>query len=1080
MSKRSFTLLLSLVLVMCFGAVAMAQETTGGIEGTVKDAAGAVVPNVTISIVNSTSAAVTSTTGTGAGFKRSVTTNSDGFFRAIQVPPGTYTVTTAAAGGFGEAKYENVVVAIGKFTQLTITVNPGGATATVDVAASDAPPVDTTNSAIQTNINAQKIELLPKGTGFTSLLRTVPGTRPETRTAGFSVDGASGAENVFVIDGQEVTNYRTGTLNDSYSIPTQLVQEVQVKSSGFDAEFGGATGGVISVVTKGGANDLHGEFGVQFETPKLNGNPRPLLTRFTTGSATVTPSTFQQYTEYFKPAKAQGVNFFPTANLSGPVIKDRMWFYGSYSPQIFETRVDVPYYTDAPAATRTLNTIEPYRRTRRYEYAFGRLDANPFNALRVSSTFLWNPVIDQGSIPSTSFSNVPTTAIGFGNVPTANFGGTIGTLRGHEYTDKQGGRQTSNLFNVSGVYTPTSSLVFDARYSRAYLNEKLGNYFVPSAVQVSGCANAPASFGCTTTGASTITRKDISIRNSYEFSGAYTFNAGGRHTLKSGYQRWAVFNDVASGNTTIGAIIFSFGIPISTNVPGVTATAGNIGSGRITRTGTFGHGESLSQGIYIQDRYQVHRRLSLNLGVRFEKEELPSFNQFPSAVTFGWGDKIAPRLGFAYDMSGDGRSKIFGSYGRFFDRVKFNLPRGSFGGEIQLDDYFEIFPNQTQANFTLATIVGSFTGVAICPTTGTIAAGVLSRCEKDGRVPANSPSASISTNGGVVDPNLLPFRQTEFTVGYERQMYRNLVFRTRYTYKNVDDAIEDIGNEESGNEVYIIGNPGKGLVLQTLTGRGYLKVPTAQRRYDGLEFVFERRLAHNWYFNANYTYSRLYGNYTGTASSDEPHLLFGRQAPDTSRAFDLPFIGYTAKGNPDNGRLPTDRPHVFNLYGGYIFNWGGSKSMSTEISGFQTITSGTQVTTSIYGASTRTPQIFYGRGDLGRTPVYSQTDLNITHRYRFGSENRFAMAWDVNITNLFDQATVVAIYPTMNTSVGRVNFATLGLTAVQYANGYASGSLLTAIENSINSRADRIDARYKQPQMYQDPRAIRFGMRFVF
>jgi hypothetical protein len=112
--------------------------------------------------------------------------------------------------------------------------------------------------------------------------------------------------------------------------------------------------------------------------------------------------------------------------------------------------------------------------------------------------------------------------------------------------------------------------------------------------------------------------------------------------------------------------------------------------------------------------------------------------------------------------------------------------------------------------------------------------------------------------------------------------------------------------------------------------------------------------------------------------------------------------------------------------------------------------------------------------------MFSQTDINITHRYRFGTDKRFTMAWDVNILNLFDQATLLAIYPTMNTTVGRVNFATLGLSAVDYANGYAAGTLLTAIENSINGRADRIDLRYKMPQLYQDPRAIRFGMRLLF
>ena len=179
-----------------------------------------------------------------------------------------------------------------------------------------------------------------------------------------------------------------------------------------------------------------------------------------------------------------------------------------------------------------------------------------------------------------------------------------------------------------------------------------------------------------------------------------------------------------------------------------------------------------------------------------------------------------------------------------------------------------------------------------------------------------------------------------------------------------------------------------------------------------MEFVLDKRLANNWYFNANYTFSRLYGNYSGLASSDEPHLVNGRLSPGVSRAFDLPFIGFTARGEKDNGRLQTDRPHVFNIYGAYIFDWKGSQTNSTEISAFQTVTSGQPQTTTIYGASTVTPQIFLGRGDLGRSPVFSQTDLNITHRYRFGRDNRFTMAFDLNFLNLFDQATVTGIYTT--------------------------------------------------------------------
>jgi hypothetical protein len=1074
---RAF-LLAAIVLTTC--SLVFGQETTGSIEGTVKDAAGALVPNVTLTITNAKAAASgTTTTGIGAGFRRTITTNEEGFFRVLQVPPGVYDVVTTPSSGFGEARYENVTVAIGQSTQLAITVTAGKSVATVNVVASETLAVDTSSNAIQTTINAQQIELTPKSTGFTGLLKTVPGTRPESRSGGFSVDGSSGGENVFVIDGQEVTNYRTGTLNETYNVPTQLVQEVQVQSSGFTANYGGATGGVVSVVTRAGGNDFHGEFGMQFEVAKFSGTPRPLLTRFTSGS--VATNNFVQTSEYFNPAKAGGTNTFPTANLGGRIIKDRLWFFTSYTPQVFATDVATPYFTNLPAAQRTFITTERYTRTRKYEYAFGRLDANPINKLRLSSTFLWNPVIDQGSIPSSSFTNVSSAGFGFGNVPTANFGSPIGVLSGHNFTDHQGGRQNSNLFTLAGVYTATNNLIIDGRYSRGFLNEKLGNYFIPQTVQIFSCGTPNVAFPCATTGANVITNKDVSLRKSYDFSAAYIFNAGGQHELRGGYQRFTIFNDVQSGNNAIGRISYSYGTSITTLIGGnVTATPGAVGSATFRRTGTNGTGSNLSQGLFIQDKYQPTSRLTLNLGVRIEKEDLPSFNQFPSAVNFGWGDKIAPRLGFAYDLSGDGRTKIFASYGRFFDRVKFALPRGLFGGDIFLEDYFELFPGDTSTGFNIGNIVGGFTGPSICPTTGFIVSGARSRCQKNLRVNANEPGASAFLNGAV-DPNLKPFQQTEFTIGAERELSRDYLLRVRYTYKNVDEAVEDAGViNAAGSEAYIIGNPGSGLHLQTLQTLGYTKSTRPQRRYDGFEVVIAKRLSKNWYFNANYTLSRLFGNYSGLASSDEPHLVEGRLSPGVSRAFDLPFIGFTARGEKDNGRLQTDRPHVFNIFGAYIFDWKKSRTNSTEISFFQTVTSGQPQTTTIYGASTVTPQIFLGRGDLGRSPIYSQTDLNLTHRYRFGLDNKFTLAFDLNFLNLFDQATVTGIYTTMNPSSAPVNAAALGLSNVAYANGYTGGTLLNPILARIASQADRSDIRYQQPFLYQSPRTVRFGFRILF
>ena len=1091
--KLRFTLLL-LTIVFSLSMIAAGQETTGSIEGTVKDTSGAVVPNVAVTITSAKGAASgTTTTGITTGFRRTITANDEGFFRVLQIPPGAYDVVTSAASGFGESRYENVTVAIGQATQLAITVNPGGTAATVNVSVSDAPPVDTTNSAISTSINAQKIELIPKGVDFTSVLKTVPGVRPEMKSGGFSVDGASGSENVFVIDGQEVTNFRTGTLNRNNAIPTQFVQEIQVKSSGFNAEFGGATGGVISVVTKGGTNDFRGEFGLQFETPKFSGDPRPVLQRFSSGSG----ANFVQPTEYVNPPKAGGLNTFPTANLGGPIIKDKVYFFGSYTPQVFDIETKTNFFTNSPAATRTLTATETFRLKRTFEYAFARIDATPFDNLRLSGTYTWNPIIDEGAIPFATIGVGSAPPVFGGVVPSVNFGGSIGTLTGRQLTDRQGGRQNSNNVTFQGVYTPRSNLVLSARFSRGFLNEKLGNYFVPPGIRirclVGSTPASPIAGACPQgllTPANTEITKDASIRTNYEADATYLLsNFGGRHEFKGGYQRFKISNDVESGYINKGRIDFEYGVAIdqagATGVApsGPICAAGQttgcvLGTGILVRVGTFGQASNLNQGLYIQDKWQPINRLTINAGVRFEKEDLPSFNGFAPPINFGWGDKVAPRLGFAYDIFGDGKTKIFASYGQFYDRLKFELPRGSFGGQKFYQDYFELLPGEDYTQYTLPGIIGGFTGASVCPSTGFITAGARSRCQQDLRVATNDPNASIF-EGGKVDPNLKPFRQTEFTVGAERQLSRDYVFRARYTYKNVDSAVEDAGiRNEQDSEAYIIGNPGSGLHKQFLEQLGYEKSTKPQRRYDAVEFVVEKRLSNNYFFNANYTYSRLYGNYSGLASSDEN----GRTAPGVNRFFDLPYIGFTATGEPDNGRLETDRPHVFNVYGSYLFDWFKKRTNSTELSVFQTVASGTPQTTRFYVVSNITPTIFLKRGDLGRTPTFSQTDFSVTHRYRFGRDNRFTIAADLNILNLFNQDTVTGLFTSIGTPQGVINGATFGFpnNGAQFVNALNSGALLDQINAYLNGSPNRKDSRYGQPDTFQSPRAVRFGFRLLF
>jgi hypothetical protein len=1124
---------ISLILSVIFSltAAVFSQETTGNIEGTVKDPTGAVVPNASVTIRSfqgSTDNSGTTTTGVSQGFNRTVTADEAGFFRVLQIPPGVYIVTTAPISGFGEARYENVQVVLGRTTQLDIELQAGNASAVVDVGVSDQ-PIDTTDNEVSTSLNAQKLELIPKGADFSTALKAVPGTRPDSVAGGISIDGATNAENVFIIDGQEVTNYKDAGINKNNLIPFQLIQELNVKSSGFDAEFGGATGGVVNVVTKGGNNEFHGEFGTSFMPSKLMGENRPTLLRFPSGTGT----SFVQPTEFFRQPKQRRLDLFPSATLSGPVINNKLWFFGSWSPTIIEQNLDVTFYTNAPAATRTINTAagnggrDTYFRRTTYNYGFGRLDAQPYSKLRLTGTYLWNPVVREGSF---SFLNefglggVTTvgTALFGASDPPVDFGGNIGVLGGSELRRRQGGRDNANNVTFQAVWTPINNLVTSFRYSRGFLNERGDNYFVPTGVTYS-CAegNTPTSTispdACTRGFVSASTQqniKDVSVHTNYEGDATVLFNALGRHELKGGYQHMTIFNDLNSGyQATLFLCYGDYRInSMCQTLAGAalqnsqaTPNPNAIGGGVLQRFGKVGTGSNLNQGIYIQDKWQPIKRLSLNLGIRAEKEDIPSYNEFPASFSFGWGDKLAPRLGFAYDLFGKGNTKIFGSYGKFFDRLKFHLAQGAFGGDFFRLDFFDILPNSGPfTNFNSDSIVGNFDDRigGLCPSVGFIGSG-LSRCQIDLRIASNDPTAD-PVESGAIDPNTKPYQQREFTFGVEHGLGKDYVLRGRYTDKKLVNAIEDAGvANEVGSEVFITGNPGQGLHAQFLQEQGYEgPYPTPRRQYRAVEVVLEKRLSNNYFFNLNYTFSKLRGNYSGLVNSEELGTTgsslngLGRSSPGVNRNFDLPFIGFKASGGFDDGPLATDRPHVFNAYGAYIFDWWSNKANSTELSVFQTFQSGLPQTTYIqFGGATT---IFTGRNDLGRTEMFTQTDLGITHRYRFGRDNRFTLVGDVNILNLLDEENVVTLQNIITN--GQIALTGVNAVAPQFCNGgtgalctsydkaalinaYNRGELLGAINTYLQGTPtilNRTRSDYGLPNRFQAPRQVRFGFRLIF
>ncbi|RPJ78320.1 MAG: TonB-dependent receptor, partial [Acidobacteria bacterium] len=252
-----------LLCLLLFSLVPLqAQENFGTILGTVTDATGAVVPDAKIS-------------ASTPAFPQPLETVSDsqGKYVLPQVPIGTYSVTVSKVG-FAAVRQQQLVVNLGSRVTYNPKLEVGQVTQVVEVEAA-AISLDTTSSRTSTNISSQQFDGIPRGRTFNSILALAPGVRQEVKgggagVGGFQVDGASGSENSFIVDGVDVSDVRRGSLRAQAAIPLEFIQEVQVKSSGFEAEYGGATGGVINVATKGGSNSFHGQGYLQFTNSAMN------------------------------------------------------------------------------------------------------------------------------------------------------------------------------------------------------------------------------------------------------------------------------------------------------------------------------------------------------------------------------------------------------------------------------------------------------------------------------------------------------------------------------------------------------------------------------------------------------------------------------------------------------------------------------------------------------------------------------------------------------------------------------------------------------------------------------------------
>ncbi len=1008
------------MLAVMVTSTATAQERFGGIAGIVTDSSQAPVPGATITATNKQT-----------GATRTVVSGPDGAYRVPDLEPGRYTVTIELSG-FQKVQADDVLVLLGRMADVPAALKVGGVSEVVTVTSDTKTQVDLHSTTVAHNVTAEEFDRMPKARSFQGIALTSPGVNQGDIEGGFQVNGASGAENSFTVDGVNTNSLLYGSSRQNTVF--EYLQEVQVKTGGIAAEYGGALGGVISAVTKSGGNRFSGEGHYYFSGSPISARPVQRLQLSPLDDTTVL--TLQDPKQKNHQNEAGG-------SIGGPIVKDRLFFFASASPRFVRRTNNYSFSNGAePGSISQSQTAQ--QTFGKVTYASQRMQAN--------GSVLWTPVRSTGTlsaydgtgpqfISSSRAGNAAQIPRGF-KQDQANFSGNVDVYLTSASSISLRGGMFSDNYADRGVSTTTAVI---------WNTPSIGVSGVPADLQLpKGAQNTPRVL---------ITNRDETKTSFVQLDYNHAFNVLGSHLLKGGVGVRHTTNEVDSTYPG-GYVLLNWGTSFVNN-SGQTGT-GTYGYYEVNDRGTRGLVDANMPSMYVQDTWTLGNRLTLNLGVRTEKETVPSFRTDvkDKAFEFGFGKKIAPRLGATLDVFGNGRMKAYGSWGRYFDWVKYELARGSFGGDTWLVNYRSL-DSLDVYNLNLSNMPGR-----------DLWGGM-----RDRRVP----------NFDTIDPDLKPMYQDATNLGFEYQLTTTTAFGVNYVHNKLTRTIEDVGSlDASGNEVYFAANPGEGIATTMfVTGLTEpFKTPRPLRQYDAVDFSISRRFSRNWFGSANITISRLYGNYAGLSNSDEISTpttgtssataqqqggSIARPGTAAGRAWDLDELEWDSKGHLDvRGRLATDRPVVAKFYGSYRLPFG------TQVGGFVYAGSGTPMSTVVNTTNT-IPVLVNGRGDMGRTPFLSRTDLLVSHDLNVGGPKRVRL--ELNVLNLFNQKTATHIFNSLNKGAGLARAdSAMDLSRVDLAKGYDYNALIMASPSGANA----FDPRYGRADLWQPGTQGQFSIKYLF
>ena len=646
----------------------MAQAGTGGIAGSVSDATGAVVPNATVTLTNK----ATNQTQTQ-------TTSSDGLYRFVTLQPGTYEVKTAAANFAGQTL--TVEVQVGRVTDANFTLGAGDVAAEVTITAEG---VQTTQSNADAVISEAAISNLPiNGRRFQDFATLTPTAQVDPSRGQISLSGQRGINGNINVDGVDFNQPFFGGIrggersNSSFTIPQESIREFNVVAAGYSAEFGRSTGGIINVVTKSGSNDVRGSAFYQIRPQEL-----------ARGNA-YADALYEQRLSQIVIDGQQGVDatLAPTlhqfgGSIGGPIVKDRLFYFGTYEQQRFRAPRQVLYPNLIPVTPNATNQQVydflrsqevPFTQTNDAYAALGKIDWNVNDANRFNTRFNWsrNKALNGVSTGETSFD------------PTTN-----------RALSTNGAEEDKNWSSVSQLVSNFSaSAVNDLRVQYAREERpRLANELAPNVFTGIG------EFG--TRNFLPTTQFDTRL----QFADALTWIAG-NHTFKFGGEYSRINAEQTFGFGQTGEYSLSIGSSATSINDTLRIMSARNASSPATFLGRFDDTRAIYRqqignlaaaikvqelAFFAQDQWRITPRFTLNYGLRVEQQYNPDPDvsntalvnlvqnaSFPLAggdgidptqiPDSGW--QLGPRLGFAWDPAGDGKTVVRGFGGVYYART---------------------------------------------------------------------------------------------------------------------------------------------------------------------------------------------------------------------------------------------------------------------------------------------------------------------------------------------------------------------------------------------------------------------------